>query len=184
MTCRVKEQKLKKKYVKDYVPTEKGDLQYCGKYYLSKITEAERKKSSLVQTIYGISCFALILISLCIPCKGNQTVYVVIPMELALICLWGYLSGSFALKDMKERMEQKDYDKAYQGPIQSLTVSIIFYVFSMGGQIIGILMNGSKKSSGDIYFAMILGFILVISCTMWNHQRKRMHYVTEEKNSK
>ena len=82
---------------------------------------------------------------------------------------------------MDNKMEQKDYDKAYQGPIQSLTIAIIFYVFSLGGQIIGILLIPSKTSAGDIYFAMILGFILVSSCVVWNRQRKIMHYVTEEK---
>ena len=83
---------------------------------------------------------------------------------------------------MESRMEQKDYDKAYQGPIQSLTVAIIFYIFSLGGQMIGVLMDSSKRSSGDIYFAMILGFILVMSCVIWNRQRKVMHFVAEEKN--
>ena len=172
---------MKKKYVKDYVPTEKGDLQYCGKYYRSEITEEERKRTSLIQIIYGIGCFILLLVSLCIPCNGNQTIYIVIPLEFTLICLWGYLSGSFALLKMDNKMEQKDYDKAYQGPIQSLTIAIIFYVFSLGGQIIGILLIPSKTSAGDIYFAMILGFILVSSCVVWNRQRKIMHYVTEEK---
>lgn len=172
---------MKKKYVKEYVPTEKGELKYLGKYYLSQIQEEERKKESLLQIIYGISCFVLVLISLCISCNGNQTVYIVIPLELTLICLWGYLTGSFALLKVQDRMEQKDYDKAYQGPIQSLTVAIFLYIFSLSGQIIGILMNTSKKSSGDIYFAMILGFVLVMSCVVWNRQRKMMHYVAEEK---
>ena len=172
---------MKKKYIKDYVPTEKGELKYLGKYYLSQIQEEERKKESLLQIIYGISCFVLVLISLCISCNGNQTVYIVIPLELTLICLWGYLTGSFALLKVQDRMEQKDYDKAYQGPIQSLTVAIFLYIFSLSGQIIGILMNTSKKSSGDIYFAMILGFVLVMSCVVWNRQRKMMHYVAEEK---
>lgn len=181
MAYRIKEQNLKKKYIKDYIPAEKGELKYLGKYYLSQIQDEERKKESLLQIIYGISCFVLVLISLCIPCNGNQTIYIVIPLELTLICLWGYLSGSFALRKMGGRMEQKDYDKAYQGPIQSLTVAIFLYIFSLGGQIINILMKTSQRSRGDIYFAMILGFILVISCVIWNHQRKIMHYVTEEK---
>ena len=172
---------MKKKYVKDYVPTEKGDLQYRGKYYLSTLAEEERKKESLIQIIYGIVCTILIFVSLSIPCNGNRTVYIVIPLELTLLCLWGYVTGSFALKDMKDRMEQKDYDKAYQGPIQSLTISIIFYIFSLGGQLIGILGNTSKRISGDIYFAMILGIILVMSCVVWNRQRKLMHYVAEER---
>ena len=78
-------------------------------------------------------------------------------------------------------MEQKDYDKAYQGPIQMLTISVILYIFSLSGQIIGILMDASKRSNGDIYFTMILVFALVMSCVVWNRQRKMMHCVTEEK---
>ncbi len=172
---------MKKKYVKDYVPTEKGDLRYCGKYYLSQIKEEERKKTGLIQIIYGISWLVLVLIGLCIPCNGNQTVYIVIPLELTLICLWVYLSGSFAFMKTEGRMERKDYDKAYQDPIQALTVAIIFEILSLGGQVIGILMEASKRSNGDIYFAMILFLVLVMSCVVWNRQRKIMHFVTEEK---
>jgi len=177
----VKEQNLKKKYVKDYVPTEKGDLRYQGKYYHSGLTEEERKKISIIQILYGISCFVLILLALCIPCNGNQTIYIVIPVEITLVCLVYYILGSLALRKTGERMEQKDYDKAYQGPIQMLTISVILYIFSLSGQIIGILMEASKRSSGDIYFTMILFFVLVMSCVVWNRQRKIMHYVTEEK---
>lgn len=179
----VKEQDLKKKYVKDYVPTEKGDLSYHGKYYLSKVSEEECKKTSLIQILYGISNLVLILIALSIPCNGNQTIYVVIPVEITLVCMAYYISGSLALRKISGRMEQKDYDKAYQGPMQALTVAIIMYVFSLGGQIIGILMSTSKRNNGDVYFAMILGFVLVMSCVVWNRQRKIMHYVTEEKNT-
>ena len=173
---------MKKKYVKDYVPTEKGDLRYCGKYYLSKISEEERKKISSIQILYGISSFVLILIALCIPCNGNQTIYVVIPVEITFICLVYYISGSMALRKASGMMEQKDYDKVYQAPIQVLTISIILYIFSLGGQIIGILMDTSKRTNGDIYFAMILVLVLVLSVAVWNRQRKIMHLVTEEKN--
>ena len=177
----VKEQNLKKKYVKDYVPTEKGDLRYQGKYYHSGLTEEERKKISIIQILYGISCFVLILLALCIPCNGNQTIYIVIPVEITLLCLAYYILGSLALRKTGERMEQKDYDKAYQGPIQMLTISVILYIFSLSGQIIGILMNVPKRSKGDIYFTMILFFVVVLSVVVWNRQRKMMHYVTEEK---
>ena len=180
----VKEQNLKKKYVKDYVPTEKGDLRYQGKYYRSKLSEEERKRASNMQLLYGISCLVLVFTALCIPCTGNQTIYVVIPVEITLVCLAYYISGSLALRKTGELMEQKDYDKAYQGPIQALTVSIILYIFSLGGQIIGILGNTFKRSNDDIYFTMILFFVLVMSCVVWNRQRKVMHYVTEEKLSK
>ena len=177
----VKEQNLKKKYVKDYVPTEKGDLRYQGKYYHSGLTEEERKKISIIQILYGISCFVLILLALCIPCNGNQTIYIVIPVEITLVCLVYYILGSLALRKTGERMEQKDYDKAYQGPIQMLTISVILYIFSLSGQLIGILMNVPKRSKGDIYFTMILFFVVVLSVVVWNRQRKMMHYVTEEK---
>ena len=172
---------MKKKYVKDYVPAEKGSLRYQGKYYISGISEEERKKTGMIQVLYGISCLILVLMALCIPCNGNRTVYIVIPIEITLVCLGYYISGSLALRKTKERMELKDYDKAYQSPIQMLTISIILYVFSLGGQMLGILMDESGRGSGDIYFAMILWFLLIMSCVVWNRQRKMMHYVTEEK---
>lgn len=171
---------MKKKYVKDYVPTEKGDYQYCGKYYLSRISVEERKKQGKIQMLYGIGCLALLLLALCIPCIGNQTVYVVIPLEITLICLWYYITGSLAFLKSGERMEQKDYDKAYQTPIQVLTIAIFFYAFSVGGQVIGIIWGNKDHGNGDIYFLMILIWILIMSCAVWNHQRKMMHLVTEE----
>lgn len=171
---------MKKKYVKDYVPTEKGDYQYCGKYYLSRISEEERKKEGKLQILYGIGCLALLLFALCIPCVGNRTVYIVIPLELTLICLWYYIIGSFALLKADNRMEQKDYDKVYQTPIQVLTIAIFFYTFSVGGQAIGIIWGDTDHGKGDIYFLMVLILILVTSCVVWNRQRKMMHLITEE----
>ena len=172
---------MKKKYVKDYVSTGKGELRYRGKYYRSGLGEEERKKTSMIQILYGVSCFILVLLALCIPCNGNRTVYIVIPVEITMVCLVYYIIGSLALGKAKERMEFKEYDKAYQGPIQMLTISTILYVFSLGGQLIGILMEESKRNSGDIWFTMILFFVLVMSVVVWNRQRKIMHYVTEEK---
>lgn len=176
-----KEQILKKRYVKDYVPTKDGNYKYQGKYYQSRISEKERKKEGRIQILYGITCLAMLLLALCIPCNGNRTVYIVIPLELTFICLWIYLVGSFALLNVENRMEQKEYDKVYQSPIQSLTIAIIIYIFSIVGQMIGVLMNSFKRSRGDIWFVMILFFVLVMSCVIWNRQRKMMHSVTEEK---
>lgn len=172
---------MKKKYVKDYVPTEKDTYEYRGKYYKCKILKEERKKEGIVQTICCIVSLVLLLTALCIPCNGNQTIYVVIPMEITLICLWVQLSGSLKLFKVEDRMEQKDYDRVYQSPIQALTIAIILYVFSLGGQLIGVLMEESRRSSGDIYFSMLLFFILVISCVTWNRRRKMMHSIIEEK---
>lgn len=172
---------MKKRYIKDYVTTPEGNLEYRGKYFSSQVTEEERKKEGIVQVIYGIVCIVLLLAALCIPCKGSETIYIVIPLEITLVCLWIYLTGSFAFIKSDSLMEEKDYDKAYQGPIQALTVSILLYVFTFGGQIIGIVMNSKTEGSADIYFAMIIFFILIISCVVWNRQRKIMHLVKEEK---
>ena len=171
---------MKKKYVKDYVATPEGKLKYCGKYFTSDITGEERKKEGIVQIIYGIVCAGLLLAALCIPCQGNETIYVVIPLELAFICLWTYLTGSLAFLKADNRMEEKDYDKVYQNPIQALTVSILLYVFSFGGQMIGIVMNSSAQEKGELYFSMILFFVVVMSIVVWNRQRKVMHLVKEE----
>lgn len=172
---------MKKRYIKDYVATPEGDLEYRGKYFSSQITEEKRQKEGTVQIIYGIVCIGLLLAALCIPCKGSETIYIVIPLEITLVCLWSYLTGSFAFLKSGSLMEEKDYDKAYQGPIQALTVSILLYVFTFGGQVIGIIMNAKGEGNADLYFAMILFFILVISCVIWNRQRKIMHLVKEEK---
>lgn len=175
---------MKKKYVKDYVSDGKGEYQYHGKYYVSHMSYEERKKEGLIQTIYSIACFLLILLGLSIPCRGNQTIYVVIPMELTMICQAYFLLGSLALgkwKSKEGRMEQKEYDKMYQGPIQVLTIAIILYIFSLGGQVIGLFMATDVGRGGDVIFCMILILILVLSVVMWNRQRKMMHMVAEQK---
>ena len=178
---REEEQELKKKYIKDYVATPNGELEYRGKYFRSQISKEECKIEGKIQVIYGIACVILLLVALCIPCRGNETIYVVIPLELSLICLWAYITGSLAFLKCSNRMQEKDYDKAYQGPIQALTVSIFLYIFSFGGQVIGILMNSAKEGRGDFYFTLVLFFILLMSVVVWNRQRKIMHLVTEEK---
>ena len=171
---------MKKKYIKDYVATSEGKLEYRGKYFTSDISDEERKSAGMIQMVYGILCVMLLLAALCIPCQGNKTIYVVIPMELALVCLWAYLTGTWAFLKVGSRMEEKDYDKAYQNPIQALTVSILLYVFSFGGQIIGIVMNSKEQEKGDLYLSLILFLVLVISIVVWNRQRKVMHLVKEE----
>ena len=171
---------MKKKYIKDYVETPEGKLEYRGRYYTSDISEEEQKSVGMVQMVYGIFCVILLIIALCIPCQGSETIYVVIPLELALICLWVYLTGSFSFLKAGRRMEEKDYDKAYQNPIQALTVSILLYVFSFGGQIIGIVMNSKVQENGDLYLSLVLFLVLVISIVVWNRQRKVMHLVKEE----
>ena len=44
-------------------------------------------------------------------------------------------------------------------------------------------VNEEKSSAekGDIYFLMVQILILVVSCVIWNRQRKIMKFVTEEK---
>ena len=172
---------LKKRYIKDYVPTAEGEIQYCGNYYLSHIPEEERKKEGKRQVLCSAGSLFLLLTALCIPCQGTQTIYVVIPVEITLICLWIQLSGSYKLMKSEERLEQKDYDKVYQSPIQALTVAIFLYVFGLIGQGICMLKNEIHRSSGDIFFTIILVLVLIISCAAWNRRRKLMPLVTEEK---
>lgn len=179
-----KEQSLKKRYIKDYVPNETGDLQYRGKYYLSKLSEEECRSEGLKQILFSIACLLMVFVALCIPSKGSQTIYIVIPLEITLVCLWVQLSGSMQLFKAEKRMEQKDYDKAYQSPVQALTVAIFLYIFSLGGQMITSFMNRAGQNRYDIYFGMDLIGILVISVVAWNRRRKLMHTVWEEQADK
>lgn len=175
---------MKRKYIKDYVSDGKGEYHYSGKYYISRQSQEERKKASVIQSAYSIACFILIFVALGIPCQGNRTIYVVIPMELTMVCQAYFFLGSLALgrwQDKEGRMEQKDYDKMYQGPMQVLTIATILYLFSLGGQVIGMFMKNVTEGNGDLFFCMILVFILLLSVFMWNRQKKGMHTVTEEK---
>ncbi len=174
---------MKKKYIKDYVSDGKGDYRYRGKYYITRLSVKEQKKEGLIQMVYSIACFLIIFLALSIPCQGNRTIYVVIPMELTLICQAYFLSGSLALArwdNTEGRMEQKDYDKMYQGPIQVLTIAMLLYLFSLGGQVIGLFTNSETDSRGDVFFCLLLILILVMSVVMWNRKRQEMHLVTEE----
>lgn len=175
---------MKKKYVKEYVPDEKGQYQYHGRYYVSRLSEEEQKKAGLIQTGYGIVTCLLVFLALAIPCQGNRTIYVVMPMELSLIGLVYCLAGNYALyrcKGKTGRMEQKDYDKMYQSPMQALTIVILLCLFSIGGQIIGMFTKALADSREDICFCMIQLLMLVISVIMWNRKRKEIRQVEEIK---
>lgn len=173
---------MKKKYLKDYLPEEgrgeKFSYKYVGKYYFCERTKEERVKSAKRQIIYTAVTLLILIVILCIPALGTQTLYVVLPLELILLCHGYYFLGSFELLRVEEKMEQRFYDRVFERPIQALTVSLILEFFSLTGEIFGVLL---RKPAGkeDMILVILLILHLPVSAVLWNRQRKEMHQIKE-----
>ena len=171
---------MKKKYIKDYVPKEDSSYEYKGKYFFCEREEKERKASGILQLCYGSISMILLLVLLCFPGRGVQTLYVVLPLEIMMVCYLYHLIGSYGLLTVQSPMEQRFYDKVFERPIQSLTVALILEFFSLSGQAIGVIL--AKRATGwDWIMEVLLLLHFVSSFYFWNRQRKEMKFVKEKK---
>lgn len=173
---------MKKKYVKDYVPKDDSSYEYQGKYFCCNREKKERQTSGIIQLLYGGCSLVLLLLFLSFPGNGIQTLYVVLPLEIMMVCYVYHLIGSYGLLTVESRMEQRFYDKVFERPIQALTVAIILEFFSLLGQAIGVIMQ--KKATGwDVAMEGLLLLHFLLSLYFWNRQRKEMRFVKEEKDN-
>lgn len=172
---------MKKKYIKDYVPKEgSSSYKYVGKYYICERTREERILSGRIQTIYGVSSLILLFLALCIPAIGTRTLYVVLPLEIMMICYVYYCIGSLNLLRIEDKMEQRVYDRVFERPIQTLTVSLILEFFALLGEIVGVLL---KKPVGkeDMILTALMIVHFPFAVLLWNRQRKEMHCIKVRK---
>lgn len=169
---------MNKKYIKDYIPddTKEGSYRYVGEYYFSSYSKEERVKSAKKQLLFGGFSLLILFLLLFIPGMGTRTLYVVIPLEIMLICFAYYCTGSFALLSVEDRMEKRFYDKAYENPIQMLTIALILEFLSISGLVIGVFILQGITPEDTLLFSG-LTVHLVFSFFVWNRQRREMEKV-------
>ncbi len=180
---------MKKEYIKDYVPDKDSDrgVRYVGEYYVTDIPDDKRRKDGLLQIVGAVVEIILILIAVSLNCVGNYKVYIVIPMEITLFCILYYITGAYAYLKCDKRMEKLTYEKAFMRTVQSVTIAIIFNVFSLIGEAVLIIQNfKSLEGYGDYTFLIMIVLVLVINFFAFNRHRKLASQVrqeqTEEKN--
>lgn len=169
---------MKRKYVKDYIPDDlsAGSYRYVGEYYQSSLSKEARKRAGKRQLIFGVITLLFLVFLLFIPSIGTRTLYVVIPMEIMMVCFVCYCIGSFSLLTVSDVMEKRFYHKAYESPIQLFTVSLILEFLSLSGQALGVLhLQGSTKA--DLLLLAGLSVHFIVSIFLWNRQRKEMDAV-------
>lgn len=166
---------MKKGYIKDYVPDENSErgVRYVGEYYITDITKEQRRKSGMIQLVGALIEIALVLIAVSLNCMGNYKIYIVIPMEITLFCILYYVTGSYAFLKCDNRMEKLTYEKAFMKTVQSVTIAMIFNVFSLVGEAILIIQNfHNMQGYGDYTFFIMMLIILVINIAAFNWHRK------------
>lgn len=174
---------MKKGYIKDYVPDENSErgVRYVGEYYIIDITKEQRRKSGMIQLVGAVVEMILILIAVSLNCMGNYKVYIVIPMEITLFCILYYMTGSYAYLKSENRMEKLTYEKAFMKTVQSVTIAMIFNVFSLVGEAALIIQNfRSMEGYGDYTFIIMIMIVLVMNIAAFNWHRKLATQVRQE----
>ncbi len=174
---------MKKEHLKDYVPDESCErgVRYVGEYYVTEIPAEQRRKSGLLQIIGALIEIVLVLIAVSLNCMGNYKIYIVIPMEITLFCILYYITGSYAYLKCENRMEKLTYEKAFMKTVQSVTIALIFNIFSLVGEAVLIIQNfRSMKGYGDYTFLIMMLIILIINITAFNWHRKLAKQVRQE----
>ena len=67
-----------------------------GEYYIDKNEPELRKKISFINILIGVLELIVAFIALSLNCIGNRTIYVVIPLEIMMICAFMYIMGAYA----------------------------------------------------------------------------------------
>lgn len=174
---------MKKGYIKDYVPDESSEkgVRYVGKYYITDISAEQRRKGGLLQIIGALIEIILVLTAVSLNCMGNYKVYIVIPMEITLFCILYYITGSYAYLKCDSRMEKLTYEKAFMKTVQSVTIAVIFNIFSLIGEAALIIQNyHNMQGYGDYTFLVMMLIILVINIAAFNRHRKLASQVRQE----
>ena len=174
---------MKKGYIKDYVPdkdSERG-VRYVGEYYITDIPDDKRRRDGWLQIVGAFVEIILILIAVSLNCMGNYKVNIVIPMEITLFCILYYITGSYAYLKCDKRMEKLTYEKAFMRTVQSVTIAIIFNVFSLIGETVLIIQNfKSMEGYGDCTFLIMILLVLVMNIAAFNRHRKLASQVRQE----
>ena len=174
---------MRRKHVRDYVVDEtvEGGYRYVGEYYIDKTEPELRKKIGWLNILIGCLELVLAFVALSLNCIGNRTIYVVIPLEIMMICSFVYILGAYAYQKTNGRMEKRHYEDSVQRMVHMSMIAFLMNLCSIIGQIY-IVFKGYYFS--EIYLEYILLVILIIlgivNFILWNGKRKLINNVIKE----
>ena len=174
---------MRKKHVRDYVADQsaEGGYRYVGEYYVDKIEPVLRKKIGLVNILIAVIELILIFVALSINCIGVRTIYVVIPLEITMICLFLYSMGAYAYMKSNDRMEKRHYEDSVLRMVHTSMIALLLNIGSIIGQIYIVC-------KGYFYEEMYLEYVLLgmlilfglVNFILWNGKRKLIAHVIKE----
>ena len=179
---------MKKSNLENY-EVDKGSkrgVRYVGIYYTTDMPAEERRKNGLLQILAGIVQMMLIFSAITLNSVGTRTIYVIIPLECILFCSLYYMIGSYTFWRSENKMEQKDYERAIENPVQIALVAVILNIVSCIGQSILIIRKASVLNGYKDYVLLgMLIVLLVLHIIMWKHQKmlfERTKSIRQENN--
>lgn len=171
---------MKKRYLKDYTRDENGSLSYTGKFYRSTISDADRKKQSLMGGAGGVLGIVIPLFALSLNCFGTVSIQVILPLEFTLLCYGYYLSGIAVFSKAGNRMELRTYEGAFLRTVQSVTLAMILQIVSLLGEGWIILTTGGGTGREEFYLLISIALALALSMFLWKKHRRLIAPVREE----
>lgn len=166
---------MKKNNLKNYEvdKNSKRGVRYIGIYYTSDMSMEARRKSGLLRIMAGLAEILLIFLAAAMNCVGTRTVYVIIPLECILFCALYYVIGAYTFFRSDDKMEQKEYERAVENPVQITLVAVILNIISCLGQMILIVRKATLFTGyGDYVLLVLLLGLLALHIVMNRCQRK------------
>jgi hypothetical protein len=174
---------MRRKHVRDYVADEtvQGGYRYVGEYYIDKNEPELRKKISFINILIGVLELIVAFIALSLNCIGNRTIYVVIPLEIMMICAFMYIMGAYAYQKTNERMEKRHYEDSVQRMVHMSMIAFFMNLCSIIGQFY-IVFKGYYFSEKYLEYVLLVILILlgVVNFVIWNGKRKIINCIIKE----
>ena len=174
---------MRRKHVRDYVEdkTVEGGYRYVGEYYIDENEPELRKKSGVKGIVFGTLTAIIALVALSINCIGNRTIYVVIPLEVSMICMFVFLLGVWAYKKNNVKMEKRHYEDSVQRMVHSSMIAFIMNLCSIIGQFY-IVLRGYHflEMYLEYIFLGILIVLGIISFDLWSTSRRLISKVVNK----
>lgn len=174
---------MKKKHVHDYVADETivGGYRYVGEYYIDNIESELRKKIGLINILIGVLELIVVFVALSLNCMGNRTFYVVIPLEIMMICNFIYIMGAYTYRKTNGKMEKRYYEDSVQRMVHASMITFLMNLCSIVGQIY-IVFKGYYYSEKCLEY-VLLGILIilgVVNFVLWNGKRKLIKGIVKE----
>ena len=174
---------MRRKHVRDYVADSsvEGGYRYIGEYYIDKNVPEYRKKIGNRSLVFAVIAMIIALIALSINWIGIRTIYVVIPLEVFMICMFIFILGAWTYKKSDVKMEKRHYEDSIQRMVHSSMIAFFMNLCSIIGQFY-IVFKGYHflEMYLEYIFLGVLIVLGIISFDLWSISRKLIAQVINE----